>query len=273
MTSVADSSARSRRATRSRRRAIVLAGVAAVVALGAGCSGDGGASDITRPDEPLVTLPDNTIEPGPSPTDPPPQPSVPPEQTVAPQPTAPPEQPATTEQPVTAEPIDEGDGTTNGEAAAIGILLLALGAIIGLVVWLSRRSDDRRRTDDSFRRRLASISASTRWVVDQGIPALLGPTDPVTSQSTWTTVNTTLSDVQQQLIAIPRSSDAQSSRALSDLENAVASMRGSIDSGYRVRLEHPGQPEIVGASDRAILAQRDQLMRAIPAFEVATANA
>ena len=100
---------------------------------------------------------------------------------------------------------------------------------------------------------------------------MLGPTDPVALQSTWTTVNTTLSEIQQQLIAIPRSTDAQSSRALSDLETAVASMRGSLDSGYQMRIQHPGQPEVVGASDRAILAQRDQLLRAIEAFEIATA--
>lgn len=247
---------------------MVAAGVVAAVALGAGCSGDGGASDVTRPDEPLVTLPDTSIDPGPTPTDAPaPEPTVAPE----PEPTTPPEQPVTTAQPPATEPIDDGDGTTDEEAAAIAILILVLGAVIGLVVWMSRRSDDRRRADESHRRRLASISANTRWVVNQGVPSVLGPTDPVTFHSTWTTVSTTLSDIQQELIAIPRSNDAQLSRALSELDTAVASMRGSLDTGYQMRIQHPGEPEFVGASDRAILAQREQLLRAIEAFEISTA--
>ena len=171
---------------------------------------------------------------------------------------------------MTSEPVDEGDGTTGGEAIAIAILLLALATVIGLVVRLARRSDGHRPTDDSSRRRLTSISTRTRWVAEQGVPAVLGSADPTALQSTWMSVNTTLNEVQQDLITMA-AAEGGGLRALSDLANAVASMRGSLDSGYRMRIERPGQPDVVAAVDRSILAQRDQLLRAIEAFEIATA--
>jgi uncharacterized protein (DUF1778 family) len=99
---------------------------------------------------------------------------------------------------------------------------------------------------------------------------VLGSADPTALQSTWMSVNTTLNEVQQDLITMA-AAEGGGSRALSDLANAVASMRGSLDSGYRMRIEQPGQPDVVAAVDRSILAQRDQLMRAIEAFEIATA--
>lgn len=244
---------------------VFVAAMAAIV-LGVGCSGDGDASGVTRPDDPAVTLPEGATDPAPAPTDP-----VGAEPTVAPEPTAAPEQPAPPEQPVTTEPIDEGDGTTGGEAVAIALLLVLLAAVIGLIVWLARRSDGPRHLDDSSRRQFASISTRTRWVVDQGVPSLLGSSDPVAQQSTWTMVDSTLREVHQELIGIPRSGDAQAARALSDLELAVASMRGALDSGYQMRTQHPEQPDVVGAVDRAILIQREQLLRAITAFEIDTA--
>lgn len=239
----------------------MVAVAVATMGLLAACSSDGTPGDVTRPDEPLVTRPDGTTpatEPAPEPTD---APAPAPTDAPAPEPTDAPEEPATSE--------PEGDDTTTEETIAIVLLIVLAGAIIGgLIVWLTRRSGGR---DDTVRRQLASISTHTRWVIDQGIPALLATTDPAILHTAWNSVNTSLIDLQHELNAVAPGVGTEGAAALADLGTAVASTRASLDSGYQMRLQHPDDAELVGAADRSILAQRDQLERSIRSFEMATA--
>jgi hypothetical protein len=82
-------------------------------------------------------------------------------------------------------------------------------------------------------------------------------------------VSTTLLDVQQELNAVAADVGVEGSGALADLGSAIVSMRSSLDSGYQVRTRQSGDAELVATTDRAILAQRDQLVRAVEAFETA----
>lgn len=56
-------------------------------------------------------------------------------------------------------------------------------------------------------------------------------------------------------------------RATASLENALNGLRGSSESGHEARQQHADQPELIAATDRTILAQRDQLLDALIAVE------
>ncbi len=249
---------RESRSSRPTARRIVIAGSVSIVVLGA-CSGDGVPTDITRPEQPLVTAPAGSnpgTDPAPSPTEAPaPEPTAAPEP--APEPTAAPE----AGPPATTEPTDTGDGTTTEEAVVVVLLiLLVVGVIVGLIAWVSGRSRSRRRSEESVRSELASISSRARWVIDQGVPVMIGTLDPLQLESAWTSANTTLLDLQRELNSVAGALSGDGSRALSELGTAIASMRSSLDSGYRMRVQHADQPDLVSATDRAILV-----------FEAATA--
>lgn len=259
-----------------------LAAVAAVSAAALGCSGENLPADVTRPEDPTVTLPDGADEAAPAPTaapeataapapepEPTAAPAPEPEPTAAPapepEPTAAPAPPAT----AAPEPIEATDEDSNDQTLVIVAVLLALAVVIGLIVWSRKRSASRRHDDDEFGRQLASISSRLRWLLDQGVPSLLAATDVVAAQSTWTTANTTLNDVQQQLFTMPPERTAAANQQVADLQQAIAGMRSALDSAYQMRARHAGEPDIIAATDQAVLAQRDLLRRAIEAFETA----
>lgn len=241
------------------RRSAMVAVVGAVVLLGA-CSGENLPSDATRPDEPLVTLPDGG-EPAPEPTDAPtPEPTEP----AAPEPTEAPTEP------VTSEP--EEDGTTTEETIAIILLIVALvGLVVGLVTWLTRRSKGDDPAPADLRPQLVSISTRSRWVADQGVPTLLGTTEPAALQAAWGAISSNLNELQRELTDAAGRIDVDATAALTELGTSVAGMRSAMEHGYQMRLQHATEPELIAPSDQTILAQTDQLRRSIQAFEYATA--
>lgn len=249
---------------------MTLVAVVAAAAAATACSGEGVPADVTRPETPLVTLPEGTLPDvsAPAPTEAPaPEPTAVPEPPgePAPEPTAAP----APEGPAPTDPV-EGDGATTEETIAVVLLiLLVLAVVIGLVAWLARRSGARRH-DEELRPRLRSISSRARWVLDQGVPAMLGAVDPAALSSTWTTVNTALVEIQQESNGLVSSVEGDGGRALADLGAAVASLRGALDTGYQMRLQHADDHELVAATDRAILTQADHLRRAVDALELAT---
>ncbi len=248
----------------SRWRLVTFAACLAAVSVASACSGDGTPSGITRPETPLVTAPGGTSpteEPAEAPEEAAPEPTDAP----APVPTAAPEP----EAPADGDDV-EGDGATTEETVAVVLLILfVLGVILILITWLSRRSSARHH-DAELRPRLQSISSRARWVVDQGVPAMLSTADPTALQTTWTTVNSTLVEVQQEANGLVRSVDANGGRALADLGAAAASLRSTVDTGYQMRLQHADDHDLVGATDRSVLAQCDQLRRAVDTFEMTT---
>ena len=244
------------------RRSMVVAIVGAALLLGA-CSGENLPADITRPDEPLVTLPEggSPEEPAPEPTD---APAPEPTDAPAPEPTEAPSEP------VTSEP--EGDGATTEETIAIILLIVALvGLVLGLVAWLTRRSKGSSPAPADLRPKLVSISTRSRWLSDQAVPTLLATTDPAALQAAWGPMSSNLNALQGELMDVAGRIDVDASAALTGLGTSVAAMRGALEHGYQMRLQHSTDPDLVAPSDQAILAQSDQLRRAIQAFEYATA--
>jgi hypothetical protein len=256
--------------SRGRRRSMVVAVVGAALLLGA-CSDEDLPADTTRPDEPLLTLPEGdapgapapepTDVPAPAPTD---APAPAPTDAPAPQPTEAPSEP------VTSEP--EGDGATAEETIAIILLIVALvGLVLGLVAWLTPRSKGSAVATADLHPKLVSISTRSRWLADQAVPTLLATTDPAALQAAWGPMSSNLNTLQGELTDVAGRIDVDASAALTELGTSVAAMRGALEYGYQMRLQHLTDPELVTPSDQAILAQSDRLRRAIQAFEYATA--
>jgi hypothetical protein len=235
------------------RRRTVVAAVVIGAAVLAACGGDGDPP-LGTSDRPGVTAPpDGTTAPQPEPTTAPePQPTPAPE----PEPEAPPTEEA---------PPAEDESLTTEEWIAIGlIVLVVLGALVGIVAFL-RRGDDEP-GNDSKPQRLADITRASRSIHDSTVIRLLQTTDAVTLQSGWGVAQQQFVDLEQRIAALTAEvGDPAGQQTLQQLGAALDGLRGALSSYVALRVDPASaqQTELVQQSQQSVLARNQQLDAAV----------
>lgn len=237
-----------------RRRRIVGAVIVATALLAA--CGDDGESPLGTGGPPAASTPsEGTTAPEPT--------SAPaPEPTSAPEPPPDEQTPPAESQPA-GETADDESLTTE-EWIAIGlVVLVVLGALVGIVAFL-RRDDEP--ANDSKPQRLADITRASRSIHDSTVIRLLQTTDPVTLQSGWGVAQQQLGDIEQRIVALTvEVADPAGQQTLQQLGSALAGLQGALASyvGLRVDPASAGQTDLVQQAQQTVLARNQQLDVAI----------
>jgi hypothetical protein len=270
-----------------RRRLFAVVLVAAGVLAACGGSGDtpGAIEDPASGDQPALTAPDGEERAAegapasderageaPAGEEPPAeQPRA--EEPAAQEPAAqePPAEQPPAEQPPAEEPPAEDDATgegLTGEEWAVVILLgvVVLAIVIGATALTSRRSTSRNQTRTTNQRRLDDITRASRSIHDSAVLSVLQTSDPARLQAMWGAGRAQLLDLESRIASLtPLLSEDSQQRTLHELGQAVAGVRGALESNVGLRLdpEGAGQAELIAASNRTVLYRSEQLEAAL----------
>ena len=193
---------------------------------------------------------------------------------------------ATVPEPVAEAPADTSvDDTDSGTAQTGGVLVVAeaedgglsseqwiglivlgalvIGAIIAVTAWISGRSKRSGHEMVERSRQVNEVISRSRWVHDQATLSVLATTDPTALQSTWSTVQAQLLDLEAS-IAASRSGDPVLDSEMAHVGRSVGDLRGALAADVALRLTSQGQQlELVEASRRTVLQRNDELERAL----------
>jgi hypothetical protein len=227
-------------------------------------------TETTVPTETTAPAPSRTPTPTPEPTrtatvtvTPTPTPTV----TVTPTPT-----PTVTVTPTPSEtPTPAPSPTPSGEAAGEAAeetgtssvspwwwLLLALLVVGGVTWWLVARAR-RARLEEEL---AGAIDGRGAAVVDTGVGALIGATDPDAVQSEWSRLDASLAELSADVGRLAEVVPADRGAGVLELRDAVAEARGAAEAHARARLSGDASP----ATAVTLFAARDRLARALEGF-------
>jgi hypothetical protein len=193
-----------------------------------------------------------TVTPTPTPTvtvTPTPTPTV----TVTPTPT---ETPSPTPSPTPTEEAAEETGTTS--VSPWWWVLLALLVVAGVTWWLVARAR-RARLEEEL---AGSIDSRGAAVVDTGVGALIGATDPDAVQAEWSRLDASLAELSADVGRLAEVVPADRGAGVLELRDAVAEARGAAEAHARARLSGDAAP----ATAVTLFAARDRLVRALEGF-------
>ena len=245
MTTDTDRSMSQRSRTRPPRRLAFFAAVAlALVALLGACSSE--TQDQIKDAVGTIAPPEGTSPPE----------TAPPE--TAPPETAPPEE---------GTPTEDGEGLTTEEWILIGILAVALFAlIVGGTAASTRHSDKKQAARSSLNNRLSEIAGASRWMVDQGSVEIIRTTDPTQLRMAWDDLRRRAIDLEGQIAALASGTgDGNLDESLRYLGQRVAGLRGSLDSlvSLRTAQDAASQQALIATTEQTVYERRQQVATAI----------
>jgi hypothetical protein len=236
--------------TRPPRRLAFFAAVAlALVALLSACSSE--TQDQIKDAVGTIAPPEGTSPPETAPPETAPPETAPPE-------TAPPEE---------GTPTEDGEGLTTEEWILIGILAVALFAlIVGGTAASTRHSDKKQAARSSLNNRLSEIAGASRWMVDQGSVEIIRTTDPTQLRMAWDDLRRRAIDLEGQIAALASGTgDGNLDESLRYLGQRVAGLRGSLDSLVSLRTAHDAasQQALIATTEQTVYERRQQVATAI----------
>ncbi len=170
--------------------------------------------------------------------------------------TATPTEEPTAEPSPTESPSEEADESTDEGISPWWFVLLALLVLVGLIWWALARSARRRREQAEL---LAAFDERGRWVVDHGVGALIGATEPGTVQEAWSRLDSTLTEMGGEVSRLAQGGGDVQAAALHEARDAVSGLKLAAESHARARLGGTTSP----GTAEALFAARTRLSSAL----------
>lgn len=182
-----------------------------------------------------------------------------------------PEQPAP-EEPAPEEPSPPvaDDTVDDGLSSEDWLLIAIIGAVAFVIILIagsasSRRSGAKQAARTSLNARLGELVGIGQWVHDQGSIDVLRVNDPVQLQAVWATVRGRMIDLEGRTAILAADvADPQLRQSTAQLGQAVAALRGALESNVALRLDRqPGQEHLLQSSTQAVHDRLQELRFAI----------
>ena len=186
------------------------------------------------------------------------------------------EAPAPTEAPETTAPTDGTESEDDGDKMSTEdwLILILIGAVVvflilGVTAITTSHSEKKSAAKQSLDARIREIVGGGRWIHDQASIDILRLHDPDQLRAEWAGVRARVVDVEGQVSVLRAGvTDARLAGALDNLTQALAGLRGAIQSSVAVRLDPPADnaDAINEQATQTVLERRRQLDAALQPF-------
>lgn len=163
-----------------------------------------------------------------------------------------------------ADSTDETDETDEG-ISPWWFVLLALLVLVGIIWWALARSARRRREQAEL---LAAFDERGRWVVDHGVGALIGASEPGAVQEAWSRLDATLNDMGGEVSRLAQRGGDVQPVTLHEARDAVSGLKLAAESHARARLGGTTSP----ATAEALFVARTRLSSALQSLRQPVAD-